>query len=341
MRQIYALVPKLFAAAMAACLLVLIGCQSEHASSPLVTVEPLGVIGDTTGADTSRQQMLGSVQDLAVGREGNLYVLDDGWQEIRTYGAEGELRNRMALQIGEGPGEVRQPSLLAVGPENRFYMTGMRSRRITILDREGQAAGQFPLKVAPTNLLAAADGIYVTGFWLNTSGGVVRRYSREGSEEEAFLEKPENWREIARTGNFERIARNEDGGLLYSFTWPYRILKLDRDRNVLAEASGQPSFEGDPETVRQDGFEAAVTDQRSSGLAVLSSGYVLNVVRDDARETWYMDVFSPELRFIKRLEARAFDLGSYRNFAAGGEGNVYLSSPDPRPHVRTYRLAIE
>lgn len=111
------------------CLLVMVamatmvGC--EPGSGPETVVSPPSV-DRTSDLVPARQIGLDaggaafvSIRDVAAGADGSLYVLDARLYQVMRFGADGEFINAMGRE-GEGPGEFREASVLAVASDTVF-----------------------------------------------------------------------------------------------------------------------------------------------------------------------------------------------------------------------------
>lgn len=312
------------------------GCQSDQPIAESVSVEAAGIVGDTTGPFAGRENIFGRIQDLAAGTDGTLYVLDRRWKEVREYQPDGELVSTILLNLGPEPGEVAAVEEFDVGSEDQLFLTSRQGRRVTILTSDGRLAGQFSVPIDPADLAVISNDVYLTGFRQSSGGGVVRRYSRTGVEEAAFVDPPGGGKTTGESGVSGRIVTTGRETLLYSYPSPYRIVEYSPDGECLREASGQPSFQNSG----QNGGQRVTPEWRSIGLAVLESGHVTNIVRAREADTWYVDIFSPDLRFIERLSGESFGLEEFQHVTASGS-YLYFSSSNPAPHVKRFAVNVE
>jgi hypothetical protein len=294
-----------------------------------VTVRPAGIIGDTTGPWPGRQNIFDTIGDLAAGADTNLYVLDAGYEEIRTYSPTGELLTSILLTVGKGADAIPSVDAFAVGPGGRFYLASTAGREVASLTADGVPIGEFSVPIRPLDIVVASDEFYLTGS--AARGSLGARYSKEHDARDSFLKETGGPGKFVRADSLAQLAATGHGTLICSFSQPYRIVEFSPDGEILREATGraEQSEEDDP-----------TTEGRSSGLAVLGSGHVVNMVRNEAAGTWYADVFTPDLRFIERIQREAFGFEHYRHVTAVGS-SLYLSSPDPAPHVRRFDISVE
>jgi hypothetical protein len=97
-------------------------------------------IGQLEGAE---QYTFGNIDDIAVGLDGSIFVLDGGRQPfIRMYDPNGKFVRLVGRQ-GEGPGEYRQPIAIKAMADGRIAAWDPRVRRVTVYDGKGEYRTSF------------------------------------------------------------------------------------------------------------------------------------------------------------------------------------------------------
>ncbi len=91
-------------------------------------------IGVLEGPD---EYIFGSIQSLAVGNSGSIYVFDQQVPAMRAYSADGEYMFDLGRE-GAGPGEFKQPDGLAVLPDGRVIVRDPGNVRITVYSPSGE-----------------------------------------------------------------------------------------------------------------------------------------------------------------------------------------------------------
>jgi hypothetical protein len=81
------------------------GTNDSAAQVRWLPQEPLVAIGT---AETPRHSVLGYVMDIAVDRNGNVYVVDESFFNVRVFDANGNFLASVGRR-GDGPGEFRVP----------------------------------------------------------------------------------------------------------------------------------------------------------------------------------------------------------------------------------------
>ena len=80
--------------------------------------------------------MFGYVSDLAVGRDGSIYVVEGTGPEIRQYDRQGRFVRQIGEQ-GQGPGEYGGIQGIEILPDGRLAIWDIGNRRITVYSAEG------------------------------------------------------------------------------------------------------------------------------------------------------------------------------------------------------------
>ena len=122
--------------------------------------------------------------------EGNIYVADTGGQRIVKLSPDGELLKVLA-QGGEAPGQVIQPTDVAVDQLGRVYVVEPMANRLQVLDGAGGYLGAWPISGANTTDgphldIDASNRIFVTDpeshlvLVFDTQGGLLGRWGGEG-----------------------------------------------------------------------------------------------------------------------------------------------------------------
>ncbi|MFO7769589.1 MAG: 6-bladed beta-propeller [bacterium] len=138
--------------------------------------------------DGPEEQMLGSVASLWA-HEGRIYVLDRQIPQLRVYDMEGTFLFDVGRE-GEGPGEYKRPTAVAVHPETgRIYLRDGNRGRINIYTPDGEPLDQWTIRGGVTTsrqMVMTADGDLWTPVWVSEGGGIeswrsgMTRFSSEG-----------------------------------------------------------------------------------------------------------------------------------------------------------------
>jgi 6-bladed beta-propeller len=125
-------------------------------------------IGQLTG---SPEYMLGEVADLAVTRDGTLYVYDRSVPALRQYDASGRYVRTLGRR-GQGPGEYLDPGGIGVLPDGRVVVWDTGNWRINVYAPTGESIGQWS---TPSGATGSASMSTSRALMVDTAGNVYYR----------------------------------------------------------------------------------------------------------------------------------------------------------------------
>lgn len=149
----------------------------------------------------SREEQFARITGLQVGRDGQIYVLDGGLNELRIFSAEGQ-HLRTVGRPGEGPGEYRSANgLLWLDPDS-LVVVDQRGDRFTVLDSDGQYVRSVPRGLGTFGIFAGGlegDRVYDVLTVLGPTGEAVlalvgvslRATGGPGTPDTIYLPMPE------------------------------------------------------------------------------------------------------------------------------------------------------
>ncbi len=139
-------------------------------------------------SEGDEQEVLGQVADIEVDNDGNMYVLDSEFSQVRVYSPEGTFLHAVGGP-GEGPGEFTSPRYLDLDPSGRILVAD-RTHQITVFERTYgtyRLAMAVPLPFEPNGMCVGDDALLVQGITEDYSG-VIARFSLSGEEMGSFGE---------------------------------------------------------------------------------------------------------------------------------------------------------
>lgn len=151
---------------------------------------------ELTGAPDKAMKM---PSDVAVDRQGRVYVVDSGNQRVLVYTSGGEYLFSFGSK-GDGPGELNSPVGISTAPDGRVLVADRGNKRIEIFDRDGKFLKIIPATVGkmeytPVDVAVDREGkrIYVTGsapfhrvFVLDNDGKLLANWGKPGNNEGEF-----------------------------------------------------------------------------------------------------------------------------------------------------------
>ena len=153
-----------------------------------------GVFGEASQPRTSPQMLYGP-RDVAIGRQGFVYVSDTGNKRVMKLDPQGQMI-AAAGGLGEGDGQLQEPVGLALDSEGNLYVADTWNRRIQVFDSQMNYLRQWPIYAwdgmslvnKPYLAFDAQDQIYATdpeGFRVlkfDVEGKLLRSWGQFGSD---------------------------------------------------------------------------------------------------------------------------------------------------------------
>lgn len=311
------------------------------------------------------EYQLGDIRDVAEGREGEIYVLEDDALEVRVFDSEGK-HLRTLGRAGDGPGEFRRPSALRVGAGDTLHVleSASSSGRLHVFALDGSfvrtSSASSPGVMGATPAITA-QGDVVAEVLRSASGlpNLLIRIDGRTAAIDTLLElEPARGAEAPLQAPQPRWTMFADGGLVIGRTDEYRFVYLNSDQEVdrvvtravfprlLTEAEKNQLLAYQRAIFAR--FPPAVAQRMSEGLTVadLSAVYSdvmagpegsLWVMKDDPAEweagtqTW--DVLDAEGRHLGSVQA-----GAARSWTAGNHLYQMVVDELGVPYLQRYRI---
>ncbi len=125
-------------------------------------------VGVETGKD---EYMFGDVADLAVGRDGSMYVYDRQVPVVRLYDAQGRYVRNIGRK-GQGPGEYGSASGIALAPDGRLLLWDTGNWRINVYSEVGDYITQL---TTPSGSSGSSVATYSRALAVDTTGVIWTR----------------------------------------------------------------------------------------------------------------------------------------------------------------------
>jgi len=166
---------------LSALFVVIAGCATP-APDPVpdtlwgaATTEQELVIGVEVGDD---EYMIGRVNSVAVGTDGEIYVSDGQQEIVRMYDADGNYVRDIGGE-GQGPGEYRYAPALGTLSDGTLVMRDGSTSRISFFSAQGDYLDSFPAVPGNVFIVDREDNIHAQRFEGDIS---LVQYSRAGEE---------------------------------------------------------------------------------------------------------------------------------------------------------------
>lgn len=285
--------------------------------------------------------VLGSVTDINVDWDGNIYILDSENLRVQKYTKDGEFLMSFGGTPGQGPGDLNNPRRLALDSQLNIFISDLIPPRVVMFDATGKFVKSFMLRHYPGDIIVGNhDDLYVSEIYSSGNYWLHRYKMSSGQKERDFCEKDPDDTLVRKSDYSGYLALDKNGALFFSFPWPYIIKHYSKENELLQIFTRKASFFKPPFTKGR----AIGLRSRSVDLVYLPTGIIINICQEyrpggainsyfdyfNENGEWLITVPSTEIDPKWRGRAVTFDL----------EANVYLAFLEPYPHVKKYSMKI-
>jgi len=207
-----------------------------HSAPPTKTIQ-LEELWRVGGDSDGEGEVFGSINDLTVDVDGNVYILDGQAVEVRMFSHDGTYLRTFGHE-GEGPGEFRHPMGVVMLPDNRMAVCQSSPPRLVAFDRDGKSSdlsidfdSNHPIQFL-SNVQCAKDSIVMTGMDVRTSPqgqeriSRVMRFNADGKfmcELAASTARLEFDKPVIRDERSPYVRCSNSGTAYIADSWDYRI----------------------------------------------------------------------------------------------------------------------
>ena len=209
--------------------------------SPNIRLEKILTLGDIEAENEHVAFYM--PMDMALDKQGNLYVLDTGNHRIQKFTSDGEYIATLGRQ-GQGPGEFHFPLSLDVDTQGNLVICSQYSKKIQVIDPTGEEIksqvvtedfSRYVRVTSDNNLLTPAPR---NSFFRDDKNvkpdPLFQRMDRQGKVTESFGE-PRDYKNalLSASGNNVNFCVGVDGSIYASFDNQNRIEKYSHDGRLI------------------------------------------------------------------------------------------------------------
>ena len=265
--------------------------KPQWGKSPKIQLEKIRTMGDL---DTLDEHVAFYMPlDMALDKDGNLYVLDTGNHRIQKFSPEGEYMATIGRQ-GQGPGEFHFPTSLDIDDDGQLIVCAPYSKKIQFIEPSGKelkslvVTEDFSRHVRALGkdrfLTAASRSSFFRDDKSKKPDPLIQVMDRQGKVLETFG-KPKDYRDalLNSSGNSIEFSVGPAGFIYISFQNQNRIEKYSptgliswRSDRPMKFKTEKPLFKGKVERFKGGGIsvEGASWNKCSEAVAADDKGRV-------------------------------------------------------------------
>ena len=218
--------------------------EGKWGKKPEISLEYVQNIGDLESEDDNVLFYMPS--DIAVDKEGNVYVLDSGNHRIQKFDSQGNFLASYGRH-GQGPGEFQYPQSIDIDADGYIYVSDSGNQKIHILKPNGAFEKDINITDESPGMIRIRNGKIIQGkaasmFSLQMGmmnedeelPGLIKVFNMEAKVQNEFGEQKDyNDILVNRMGNRFHFFADKEGFVYLAFDYQNRIEKYSPEGKLL------------------------------------------------------------------------------------------------------------
>ena len=173
-------------------------------------------------SDGELYEMFGDIEDVAVNRYGDIFVLDFQHKMVFVYSSDGSFKHSIGGP-GAGPGEFEFPKAIGIDDQDRVIVADSKLRMSIFDPHDGAFVlnSTHTLAYSPKDMCIGDGMIYLSGAWHEQEGRYVHSYRIGGEHVRSFGELYESSVPLFRQGlSYGPLSCGKEAeSVQYMFGW--------------------------------------------------------------------------------------------------------------------------
>jgi sugar lactone lactonase YvrE len=230
------------------------GKEGKWGKNPPVSLEYVNNIGDLESDDDN--VLFYMPADIAVDKEGNVYVLDSGNHRIQKFDSEGQYLASFGRH-GQGPGEFQYPQSIDIDDEGNIFVSDSGNQKIHILKPDGTFEKDINMLDESPGMIRIRSGKIIQGkgasiFSLQMGmmnqdeelPKLIKLLDMEAEVQNEFGEQ-KDYKDflVNRMGNRYHFFVDREGNIYLAFDYQNRIEKYSPEGKLLWRADRELNYD--------------------------------------------------------------------------------------------------
>ena len=230
------------------------GKEGKWGKEPKIALEFVRNIGDLESDDEN--VLFYMPMDIAVDKEGNVYVLDSGNHRIQKFDSEGNFLASFGRH-GQGPGEFQYPQSIDIDDKGNMYIADSGNQKINILKPNGTFDKDIQMMDESPGIIRIRDGKMIQAKAASMFGlqmvmmnqdeelpELIKVLDMEANVQNEFGEQ-RDYKDflVNRMGNRHHIFVDKEGCVYLAFDYQNRIEKYSPEGKLLWRADRELNYD--------------------------------------------------------------------------------------------------
>jgi len=287
--------------------------------------------------------MFGSVSDIQLDSEENIYIMDWENSRIQLFNPQGEFLRSIPIKKGQGPQEISMLLGFAVHPDGMISFFDRAGRKIVNYDNQGHFCNSFKINFQATDMKHYQDGnLALLG--LNNNQG-IHIFSREGERLSSFAKpfpvpsKLSQYKDMPQSRLPMKFDSSGDGKVFLLNPHKYEIL-IYKNGQLSGKIKGKSDFfrpmmilptgEGEKKYLSIIFPRASVLEHESQTFITLRE---LTGIGEEVKSQ--MQIYENQ-KLLHNSDVKGFP------YAVDSEGRLYFSAVEKEfPVMKRYKILFQ
>jgi hypothetical protein len=276
------------------------------------------------GSDKANEDFY-KLASFAVGKNGQIYILDSGNSRIQCFSKEGKFLFGFGRR-GQGPGELSSdPSKIKILSDGNIYVIDNSQRRINVYNQEGKFLFLEKMSAWYNDIVLFNNTYYLSNILLEENHKPIHVSRSLGKIDGDFgifvepavgilkqiraLPMPEPWRYYYSDANFTKLVVTNKSELIFSQGYPYRLIKYDVKGKVLKDIMGDVDFDTYQHVkyTHERGWVGIITSPPFAAwilldVSIKNDNQVVVPYFSPEKSIIYIDIYDLDLNLISRYK---------------------------------------